>query len=191
MIPRHPWLLSRDRALLCVIDLQAPFLGVIWERERLLSAARLLVEAAKILSIPILATTQYAEKLGGIVPEIVLPQGASEPIDKLTFSSAANSQFRELLNASGRDQILLCGLETHICVQQTALDLVHLGYQVHCAADAVSARSIDRHKLGMEKMRDAGVIPCAAESAVFEMLREAGTPEFKALQGLIKQSVGV
>src|SRR5215469_4722990 len=101
MIPRHPWLLSRDRALLCVIDLQAPFLGVIWERERLLWASRLLVEAAKILDVPVLATTQYAQKLGGIVPEIALPAGSSEPVDKLTFSCAANPQFRDLLHAGG------------------------------------------------------------------------------------------
>ncbi|HEX5322474.1 MAG TPA: isochorismatase family protein [Capsulimonadaceae bacterium] len=188
MTPRHPWLLSRERALLCVIDLQDPFLKVIWERERLISAARLLVEAAKTLDIPLLTTVQYREKLGGVTSQIaeILPPSASDPIDKLTFSCAANPDFRSLLSASGRDQILLCGLETHICVQQTALDLIHQGYQVHCAADAVSARSVERHKLGMEKMRDAGVIPCAAESAVFELLREAGTPEFKALQQLVK-----
>ena len=88
--------------------------------------------------------------------------------------------------ASGRQQILLCGVETHICVSQTALDLVHLGYQVHIAADAVSARSLEKHKLGMERMRDSAVLPCAAEAAVYELLREAGTPEFKSILQLVR-----
>ncbi len=81
---------------------------------------------------------------------------------------------------------MLCGVETHICVSQTALDLMHRGYQVHVAADAVSSRSLEKHKLGMERMRDSSVLPCAAEAAVYELLREAGTPAFKSLLPFIK-----
>lgn len=187
MTPRHPRLLFRERALLCVIDLQDSFLRVIWERERVIAAARLLIESAKVLGIPILASTQYAQKLGGPSAEIesLLP-AQTHPIDKLCFSCAQSDAFRASLVESGRDQILLCGVETHICVLQTALDLAHQGYQVHCAADAVSSRTVEKHKLGMEKIRDSGVIPCSAEGAVFELLGEAGTPEFKALQALVK-----
>ena len=159
------------------------------ERERLLANVRLLVQSAVTLGIPILPTTQYAERLGGVVPEIAaLCQDFSAPnsVDKLCFSCAGAEGFSEGLASLGRRQILLCGLETHICVSQTALDLVHAGYQVHVAADAVSSRSLEKHKLGMERMRDNHILPCAAEAAVYELLREAGTPEFKAILRLIK-----
>lgn len=170
-----------------MIDLQEPFLGVIWERERLLKSAKLLVEAANVLSIPVIATTQYRQKLGGCTQEIeerFTPNTAV--LDKTCFSCMQSEEFRRLLVDTGREQIVLCGLETHICVLQTALDLLHQGYQVHCVADAVSSRTVEKHKLGMEKIRDAGVIPCSAEGAVFELLREAGTPQFKAIHPLLK-----
>src|SRR5579884_4218487 len=138
MSPRHPWILSRSRAVLCVIDLQESLVKAVWEADRVVAAARLLIEGCKTLDVPILATTQYARRLGGLVGDV----GPREPIDKMAFSCAAHPDFREALAATGRDQVLLCGVETHICVQQTALDLLHQGYQVHCAADAVSARSV-------------------------------------------------
>lgn len=169
-----------------MIDLQEPFLGVIWERDRLLNNAKLLIAAANTLSIPVIATTQYRQKLGGPIPEAAASLHGNAVVDKLSFSCAQSDEFRRRLVESGREQILICGVETHICVLQTALDLAHLGYQAHCAADAVSSRSVEKHKLGMETIRDAGVIPCSAEGAVFELLKQAGTPEFKTLQALVK-----
>ncbi len=185
---RHPNLLRREETLLVVVDMQEPFLKGIHERERLTANVRLLMEAAAILDVPLVPTVQYVERMGGLVPEIAsaLPVSTGAPLDKLCFSCAGSDAFLSALAASGRRQILLCGVETHICVSQTALDLIHLGYQVHVAADAVSARSLEKHKLGMERMRDSAVLPCAAEAAVYELLRQAGTPEFKAILNLVK-----
>ena len=186
---RHPHILRREDTLLVVVDMQEPFLRGIHDRERLLGNVRLLIQAASILEVPVVATVQYAERMGGVVPEIAqaFPDFAScVPLDKTCFSCAGAEGFLEGIALLGRRQILLCGVETHICVSQTALDLVSYGYQVHAAADAVSARSLEKHKLGMERMRDSAVLPCGAEAAVYELLGEAGTPEFKAVLALVK-----
>lgn len=185
---RHPNILDPKQAVLVVIDMQEPFLTVMHERERLLANVCLLAQSAVTLGLPILPTTQYAERMGEVIPEItqLYCDAASASVDKLCFSCAGADGFLDRLAASGRRQVLLCGVETHICVSQTALDLTHLGYQVHAAADAVSSRTLEKHKLGMERMRDSGVLPCAAEAAVYELLREAGTPAFKSLLPFIK-----
>jgi nicotinamidase-related amidase len=186
---RHPHILRREDTLLVVVDMQEPFLRGIHDRERLLGNVRLLIQAAAILNVPILPTVQYAERMGGIVPEVTeaFPDFAScVPVNKLCFSCAGAEGIGEGIASFDRRQLLLCGVETHICVSQTALDLAAQGYQVHVAADAVSARSLEKHKLGMERMRDSAVLPCAAEAAVYELLREAGTPEFKAILTLVK-----
>ncbi len=186
---RHPNILDPKQTVLVVIDMQEPFLAVMHERERLVANVRLLVQAAVTLAIPVVPTTQYAERMGEVVAEITEHNrdfAVARSIDKLCFSCAGAEGFSEHLVSPSRRQILLCGLETHICVSQTALDLTHQGYQVHVAADAVSSRSLEKHKLGMERMRDSGVLPCAAEAAVYELLREAGTAAFKSLLPLIK-----
>jgi len=185
---RHPHILRRADTLLVVVDMQEPFLRVMHERERLTDNVRLLVQTAAVLGVPVLATLQYAERMGGLVPEVaaLMPESPPDPLDKLCFSCAGSPEFMAALAEAGRRQIVLCGVETHICVSQTALDLVSQGYQVHVAADAVSARSLEKHKLGMERMRDSAVLPCAAEAAVYELLAVAGTPEFKAILPLVK-----
>lgn len=184
----HPNILDRRKTVLVVIDMQEPFLRVIHERERVVGGVRLLTQAAKILRVPVLTTLQYSERMGQIVPEIaeVLPEGLQPACDKMCFSCGRSEDFLDALALADRRQVLLCGVETHICVLQTALDLMHEGYHVHVAADAVSSRSLERHKLGMERMRDSGVIPCAAEGAVFELLADASIPEFKLIHPLVK-----
>lgn len=185
---RHPNILNQEQLALVVIDMQGPFLNVMHERERLMANVRLLVETAGILGIPVFPTTQYAERMGGVAPEITqsYPDAVNSSVDKMCFSCAGADGFLEILASLGRRQVLLCGVETHICISQTALDLTHLGYQVHVAADAVSSRTPEKHKLGMERMRDSGVLHCAAEAAVYELMQEAGTPEFKAILALVK-----
>ena len=170
-----------------VIDLQEPFLRNIHEPAPLLERCKFLLEAATVLNIPVIASTQYGERMGGLIPEITeaLPAG-TQIIDKLTFSAAGTQSFTDALSKSGRNQVLICGVETHICVNQTALDLKLLDYQVHVAVDALSSRKFEQHKLGMEKMRDCGIIPNASEGAVMELLYEAGTQDFKAILKLIK-----
>lgn len=185
---RHPFLLRREDAVLVVVDMQETFLRVIHDREHLVANVRLLIEAAKVLRVPVLASVQYAQRLGPLAGDIgdVLPTDSPAPVDKLSFSCAGSAEFMGLLGDTGRSQVVICGVETHICVAQTALDLAAQGLQAHVAADAVSARSLEKHKLGMERIRDSAVLPCAAEGAVYEMLREAGTPEFKSILALVK-----
>lgn len=187
MPDRHPNILRPEDTVLIVIDMQEPFLNVMHDRERLVANVRLLVQSAGVMQVPVVLTTQNVARLGGVAAEIAdaFSEGtAPTPVDKMAFSCAGAYGFLERLGE--RRQVLLCGLETHICVSQTALDLVHLGYQVHVAADAVSSRTMEKHKLGMERMRDCGILPCAAEVAVYEWLCEAGTPAFKAILPLVK-----
>lgn len=186
---RHPHILRREDTLLVVVDMQEPFLRGIYDRERLVGNVRLLIQTAALLNVPILTTVQYAERMGGFVSEIkqAFPDAAAcVPVDKMCFSCAGSPAFQTDLAERNQRQILLCGVETHICISQTALDLVSRGYQVHVAADAVSSRTLEKHKLGMERMRDSAALPCAAEAAIYELLREAGTPEFKAILQLVK-----
>jgi nicotinamidase-related amidase len=184
---RHPALLGRDTSVLVIVDMQEPFLNVMHERDRLEANVLLLARAAAILHVPVLLTTQNAARLGGVVPVVREAAGDDAPaFDKLSFSCADSHGFLGALRATGRTQVVLCGVETHICVSQTAHDLLHAGFQAHVAADAVSSRSLEKHKLGMERLRDAGVKPCAAEAAVYEWLRAAGTPEFKSILPLVR-----
>lgn len=184
---RHPTLLDRHTSVLIVVDMQEPFLGAIYGRDALTANVVLLCQAAQILKIPIIATEQYAERMGSVVPEIAAVLGKeSRPIDKLTFSCAESSAFQHALIAAGKHQIVICGVETHICISQTAHDLLHVGYRVHVPADGVSSRTLEKHKLGMERIRDSEIKPCATEAAVYEWLREAGTPEFKEILQLVK-----
>lgn len=186
---RHPHILDPKQTVLVLVDMQEPFLQVMHDRERLVANVRLLVQTAVTLGVPVIPTTQYAERMGDVVPEITAlfrDFSAARSTDKFCFSCAGADGFLQGITSFDRRQILVCGVETHICVSQTALDLVHHGYQVHVAADAVSSRTLEKHKLGMERMRDSGVLPCAAEAAVYELLREAGTPAFKSLLPFIK-----
>ncbi len=183
----HPNLLHLDNALLTVIDMQEPFLRNIFEQERVVTNVSALIQGAAILRLPVVATTQYAERMGGIVPEIlkVMPP-LRPPFDKMAFSSYSAPAFVSEVQRSGRKQIILCGVESHICVCQTALEMTAAGFQVHVAVDAVSSRSEANWKLGIDKMRQGGVLVSSVEAALYEMLHEAGTPEFRDILKIIK-----
>jgi nicotinamidase-related amidase len=156
-IPRHPYLLGRDTCALVVVDMQAPFLNAIFERERLTQNVLLLCRAAALLNIPAIATVQYANAWAASCPKS--PSAAEAPLTSPRQDVLFLRRLRRLFDAlaqTGRKQVLLCGLETHICVSQTAHDLLHAGYQVHVAADAVSSRTVEKHKLGMERIATRG-----------------------------------
>lgn len=186
---RHPAVLRMEDALLVVIDMQEPFLRNVVERERVIRNVGLLVRAAEILRVPIVPTLQYAQKMGGPVPEIAaaLPSQLI-PFDKTCFSCMGDDAFASEVLRSGRKQLLLCGVETHICVCQTALDLVAAGYQVHVAGDSVSSRSKANVRAGIGKMEQSGVILSSAELAIYEMLMDAGAPEFRDILPLVKEA---
>ncbi len=174
--------LDPERAALVVVDVQEGFRKAIPDFEQVALATSALVRGAEAMGIPIVATEQYPKGLGGTVPEVAdhLPDGA-EPIEKVVFSAAEADGF----DLGGRDQALVCGIETHVCVNQTALDLIELGTEVHVAADAVGSRTAESKGIGLNKMEQAGAVLSSVETALFELVRRAGTDEFKAVQKLI------
>lgn len=184
---KHPHMLHPDQALLIVVDMQEPFLRSIFDRDRLMNNISALLRGVNVLRLPVITTTQYAERMGSVVPDVRkhLPPLLT-PFDKMTFSCFASPAFSSEVQRSGRKQIILCGVEAHICVSQSAHDLVAAGFQVHVVADAVSARTEANWRLGLDKMRQGGVILASVESVLYELLREAGTPEFREVLSIIK-----
>jgi nicotinamidase-related amidase len=179
-IARQP--LDPKQCALIVIDIQEKLLPPIFEKERMVRNSQLLIRLANTLSLPVLATTQYAKGLGNTVPEIASLLQNTQPLDKLEFGCFGNSSFcSNVARFSGRNTLLLCGMETHICVLQTALGALTHGYIVHVAADAVSSRTELNWKLGLERMKQAGVVMSSTEMMIYELLGKSGTPAFKEI----------
>ena len=179
-IARRP--LDPQHCTLLVIDIQEKLLPPIYEKDRLVRNSQLLIRLARILSLPILVSTQYAKGLGQTIPEIASLAPGVEATDKLEFGCLANSEFcSTLATVKGRDTLLLCGMETHICVMQTALGALNQGHIVHVAADAVSSRTELNWKLGLQRMRDAGAVISSTEMMIYELLGKSGSPAFKEM----------
>ena len=180
-LARRP--LEPDQCALIVVDIQEKLLPPIWEKERLVRNAQLLIRLAGILKMPALVTTQYMKGLGNTVPEIssLLPDTPS--VDKLMFSCFGSDVFCSLLKRlpGHRTTVLLCGMETHICVMQTALGALREGYLVHVASDAVTSRTELNWRIGLERMRAAGAVLSSTEMIIYELLRSSGAPAFKEL----------
>lgn len=173
-------------SILIVVDEQPAFMQAIWEADRVLRRTEFLLKIAGLASIPILATEQYPARMGGTNPRL-LPLLPLAPFGKLTFSCCGCIPFVEELEKSGRRQAILVGIETHICVSQTAVDLLNSGYEVIVCPDAVSARTVEMHKLGMERMRDSGVLPMHSESVAYEWLETAAHPAFRDALKIVKE----
>jgi nicotinamidase-related amidase len=174
--------LDADRAVLVVIDVQEAFRKALPDFEEVTKGTAALVEGAKAVGIPIVVTEQYPKGLGRTVPEVTehLPDGL-EPVEKLVFSAAAADGF----DLEGRDQALVCGIETHVCVNQSVLDLLDQDVEVHVARDAVGSRSADNKELGLHKVEQAGAVLTSVETALFELVRQAGTDDFKQVQKVV------
>jgi nicotinamidase-related amidase len=185
-IARRP--LDPEQCALIVVDIQEKLLPPIWEKERLVRNAKLLIRLAGILKIPSLVTTQYAKGLGGTVPEVAALLPDTPSTDKLMFSCFGSDAFCSLLKRlpGHRTTLLLCGMETHICVMQTALGALREGYMVHIASDAVSSRAEFNWKVGLERMRSAGAVLSSTEMITYELLRSSGAPAFKELLPYLK-----
>jgi nicotinamidase-related amidase len=185
-IARRP--LEPEQCALFVVDIQEKLLPPIWEKERLVKNSQLLIRLAGILKIPTMVSTQYAKGLGNTVPEIssLLPEVS--PIDKVMFSCFGSDVFCSMVKRmpGQRTTVLLCGMETHICVMQTALAAMREGYVVHVASDAVSSRAEWNWKIGLERMRAAGAIISSTEMIMYELLRSSGSPAFKELLPFLK-----
>jgi nicotinamidase-related amidase len=174
--------LDPERTTLIVVDVQEGFRKAVPDFDRVARATATLIEGAEAIGIPIVVTEQYPKGLGATAPEIAehLPEG-TEPLEKVCFSAADAAGF----DLGGRDQALVCGIETHVCVNQTALDLLGSGVEVHVPEDAVGSRTEQNKRVGLQKMERAGALMSTVEMALFELLGRAGTEEFKRVQKLI------
>ena len=175
--------LQAEQCALVVIDIQEKLLPPIFQKEQLLRNAQLLIRAAAILKIPALVTTQYAKGLGGTVAEIASLLPGTEAIDKTLFSCFGSDVFCNVIKRlpGQRNTLLLCGMESHICVAQTALAGLREGYLVHVASDAVSSRAEWNWKIGLERMRSAGAVISSTEMMIYELMRSSSSAAFKEL----------
>jgi nicotinamidase-related amidase len=174
--------LQRDRTALVVVDIQEAFRSVVGEFDAVAHNAAVLVQGARILDVPVLVTEQYPRGLGATVPEVAQHLDGVPRLEKVVFSAARADGF----DLAGRDQALVCGIETHVCVAQTVADLLDDGADVQVAADAVSSRTAANRRTGLAKMEASGAMLTSTEMALFELLGRAGTPEFKEVQALVK-----
>ncbi len=180
-IARRP--LESDQCALVVVDIQEKLLPPIFQKEQLVRNSKLLIRAASVLKIPTIVSTQYAKGLGNTVPEIASLLPETEAIDKDRFSCFGSEVFCTLLKRlpGNRNTLLLCGMESHICVAQTALAALREGYLVHVASDAVGSRTEWNWKIGLERMRAAGAVISSTEMMIYELMRSSSSPAFKEM----------
>ena len=174
-------ILARDRAALVVIDVQEAFREPVDSFDEVAAGTATLIQGARTLGLPVVVTEQYPRGLGATVPEVAAHLEGVVPIEKVVFSACRADGF----DLGGRDQALVCGIETHVCVNQTVHDLLDRGVEVHVAADAVSSRTPANRELGLHKMEESGAILSSVETALFELVGRAGTDEFKKVQRLV------
>jgi nicotinamidase-related amidase len=178
--------ITKNDSVLVVVDIQERLAVVMSEKEKVIRNTLHLIEVAKLLRLPILVTEQYPKGLGPTVKEIKEALPSYAPIEKLTFSCCGEPAFLKAIAATGRKKIILCGMETHVCVLQTCIGSLKEGYTVHAVSDAICSRSKENFKTGIEFMRDAGAVITSTETVLFQLLERAGTEEFKIISGRIK-----
>jgi len=177
--------LNRARTALLVVDVQEKLLPSIWENHRVLQECVRLIQGANLLGLPILLTEQYRQGLGPTVTEVASLLPNVDPVQKMTFSGCTPEVVNCLTRADCRD-VLLCGIECHVCVTQTALDLLDTGFHVYTVGDACSSRTSENWRIGLERMQSAGATSVSVEMVLFELLGRAGTDEFKRILHLVK-----
>ena len=184
---QHPNILELSRSSLLIIDMQEAFRASIKHFTRLAERIAVATKGAQLLSLPIIVTEQYPKGLGHTVSEIVeaLPPG-TPILEKTTFSSCGAQQFQAQLEKQNIKYVIVCGIEAHICVNQTVHDLLVSGFQVHLLTDCITSRNKHDRKTALAKMQMSGAIPSSVEMALFELMRDAKHEQFKAIQGLIK-----
>jgi len=178
--------LNKEDAVLVVVDIQERLAAVMSERKRVIDNCIHLIEAAKLLGIPIILNEQYPKGLGPTVTEIRDALQSYEPLDKVTFSCCRGEKFLANLKTTGKSTVLLVGMETHVCVLQTCIDLLREGFFVHTVSDAICSRTEDNFRTAIEFMRDAGAVITCTETVLFQLLERAGSEEFKVLSKRIK-----
>jgi len=179
-------MLDRQQALLLIVDVQEAFRKILPDAADLSRNISIMVEAAKILDVPVFVTEQYPKGLGKTFPEIMTVVAEHQYFEKNAFSCCGAAGFLDALKNTGRKQVVVCGIEAHVCVNQTVHDLLQSGYDVHLLTDVVSSRLPSNKAVGIEKMVASGAVRSCLEMALFEMLVESGNDTFKSVQRLIK-----
>ncbi len=184
----HPMKLIREGSTLVIVDVQERLFAAMdaEHREEVVKNLKVLAVAARRLSLPILVTEQYPKGLGHTLPELRETLGPVEPQEKVAFSCCDAEGFSARLKGTKRKQVILAGIEAHVCVLLTGLDLLAEGYTVHVAADAVTSRTQGSWRLGVDQLRQAGAVITTTESVLFQLLQKADTDDFRALAKLIK-----
>ncbi len=183
----HPNILNLSSTVLVVVDVQEAFRNVINDVAEIASRISIAVRGMQALGVPVIVTEQYPKGLGPTVEEISMVLNEDAPIfEKTSFGSCGDQAFAAALVRSNVKQVLLCGIETHICVNQTAHGLLELGYDVHLLTDCIASRFAKDKEAGIDKMKASGVKVSSVEMAFFELLKDAGHEKFKELQALIK-----
>ena len=177
--------LTPEESVLVVIDLQPKFMVAIADADRVDARSRFLVEVAHTLDVPILATEQNRARMGELDPRIAARLSVPA-IDKMSCGGTGSPEFVSALKATGRKQVVIVGIETHICVSLTALSLLEMDYEVVVCPDAVSSRTVERHKLGMERLRDGGVVPAHTEAVCYEWMGSADHARFRDVLTIVK-----
>jgi nicotinamidase-related amidase len=185
-LPRSPELMNREDSALLVVDAQVKLLEIIPGHERITWNIRRLLDAAAALGVPFAATEQYPDKLSPTVPQLKERIGSAP--DKLCFSACICGEIFEGWKSDNRYRVLVCGIETHVCVMQTALDLAAAGFETYVAVDAVGARYSVDHDTALRRMAAAGVVVTTTEAAMFEWCKTAEAPEFKKISALAKEN---
>jgi len=179
-------MITTDNTVLVVVDIQGKLATLMHEKDRLYDAAGKILRGAKVLGLPAIVTEQNPAGLGATVDELAEDIEGATVIPKFAFSCCGEPVFVDALAATGRKQVLLCGIETHICVYQTAVGLIDAGYEVHVLADAVSSRTALNRRVGLDKMLAAGAQITSVETALFEILGVAEGEKFKQIIRIVK-----
>lgn len=180
-------MLTIDTTTLLVIDVQGKLAQLMHQKETLFANLEKIIKGARVLDLPIIWTEQVPDKLGPTSPELAeLLARSAQPISKASFSCCGDRSFESALAQIGRRQILVTGIETHICVYQTAADLLAQGHEVQVVADAVSSRTAENRQIGLDRMHSAGAVMTSTEMALFELLRVAGGDKFRQISKIVK-----
>lgn len=179
-------MLSLDNSVLVMIDIQGKLLNVMYEKEALLENAQKLIRGLKVLGVPVILTEQNPKGLGATQPELTQLLPDVKPIPKFCFSCYQDAGFHQALHDQKRKQVLVCGIEAHICVYQTAMELLAAGYEVQVIADVVSSRTMRNRDIALARLQGEGARLISTEMVLFELLQTARSPQFKEIQQVIK-----
>jgi nicotinamidase-related amidase len=177
---------ERRKTTLVVVDIQEKFMPVIFEIDRVVENTKKLVRAFQAMKIPVIFTQQYTKGLGPTAEEIAQLFGDEKPIEKIEFSCMENKEFLKRMKGFGVKDLVICGIEAHVCILQTALDAIKQGFRVYIVQDATSSRNKSDWKTAMRRARQSGAFIVSTEMIIFQLLRKAGTQEFKEIQRIVK-----